>query len=248
MENITAINAIAEVKSTKEFLRELQLPMQTSYYKPVGHGQLMDITLESIDRSGFVLRSEEYTHAAGGAKANGKYYLDYGNDPDMSIMIAWQNSYNKQLSLKFAVGGYVFICENGMVRGDMGTFKSKHMGQIQQVTPKLLTEYISDAGETFEKMLIEKRRMQEIEVTKKTSAELLGRMFIEEGIITSTQLNIIKSEMEKPTFEYGHDGSLWQLYNHTTYALKSATPTTWLKQQMDNHQFFTEEYGIAELV
>jgi hypothetical protein len=242
---LTAIEAIAEVQSTKDFLRAMSLPAQTSYYKPVGHGQLMDITLESIDRCGFQLRSEHYTHAAGGAKANGKYHLDYGNDPDMSIMIAWQNSYNKQLSLKFAIGGYVFICENGMVRGDLGTFRSKHMGEIQTVTPKLLSEYISQAGETFEKMIIEKKRMQEIEVSKKTTAELLGRMYIEEGIITSTQLNIIKSELTKPTFDYGHKDSLWELYNHTTYALKSATPTTWLQQQMDNHQFFTEEYGIA---
>jgi hypothetical protein len=248
MESNIAISAIAEVQSTREFLRAMPMPAQTSYYKPVGHGQLMDITMESIDRCGFQLRSEQYTHAAGGAKANGKYHLDYGNDPDMSIMIAWQNSYNKQLSLKFAIGGYVFICENGMVRGDLGTFKSKHMGSIQTVTPKLLSEYISEAGTTFDKMIIEKKRMQEIEVTKKTTAELLGRMYIEEGIITSTQLNIIKSELTKPTFDYGHKDSLWELYNHTTYALKSATPTTWLQQQMDNHQFFTEEYGIAELV
>jgi len=224
----------------------MPLPAQTSYYKPVGHGQLMDITMESIDRCGFQLRSEHYTHAAGGAKANGKYHLDFGNDPDMSIMIAWQNSYNKQLSLKFAIGGYVFICENGMVRGDLGTFRSKHMGEIQTVTPKLLSEYISQAGETFEKMIIEKKRMQEIEVTKKTTAELLGRMYIEEGIITSTQLNIIKSELTKPTFDYGHKDSLWELYNHTTYALRSASPTHWLQQQIDNHSFFTQEYGIAE--
>lgn len=246
MESNIAVNAIAEVKSTREFLRSLEVPQQTSYYKPISHGQLMDLTLESLERCDFKLRSEEYTFASGGAKANGKYHLDYGNDADMSIMIAWQNSYNKQLSLKFAIGGYVFICENGMVRGDMGTFKSKHMGQIQTMTPKLLTEYISDAGETFEKMVIEKRRMQEIEVTRKTTAELLGRMYIEEGIITSTQLNIIKSELVKPTFDYGHPDSLWELYNHTTYALRSCSPTTWLQQQIQNHEFFTGEFGIKE--
>lgn len=135
-----------------------------------------------------------------------------------------------------------------MVRGDLGTFKSKHQGEIQTVTPKILTEYISQAGDTFDKMLIEKKRMQEIEVTKKTTAELLGRMYIEEGIITSTQLNIIKNELVKPTFDYGHPGSLWELYNHTTLSLKSANPTFWLQQQIDNHQFFTQEYGIAEIV
>jgi hypothetical protein len=109
MESNIAVNAIAEVKSSREFLRSLEIPKQTSYYKPISHGQLMDLTLESLERCDFKLKSEEYTFAAGGNKANGKYHLDYGNDPDMSIMIAWQNSYNKQLSLKFAIGGYVFI-------------------------------------------------------------------------------------------------------------------------------------------
>ena len=248
MENNVATTAIAEVQSTKDFLKAVPVPQKTSYYKPVAHAQLMDLTLESIDRCGFLLKSESYTQVAGGAKANGKYHLSYGNDPDMSIMIAWQNSYNKTLSMKFAVGGYVFICENGMVRGDLGTFRSKHQGEIQTVTPRILSDYISSAGETFNKMVIEKGRMQEIEVTKKTTAELLGRMYIEDGIITSTQLNIIKNELVKPSFDYGHPGSLWELYNHTTYALRSASPTHWLQQQIDNHQFFTQEYGIAELV
>jgi len=135
-----------------------------------------------------------------------------------------------------------------MVKGDIGSFRSKHQGDIQVVTPKILTEYICNAGETFEKMVIEKKRMQEIEVTKKTSAELLGRMFIDEGIITSTQLNIINRELKTPTFDYGHKDSLWELYNHVTYSLRSANPTYWLQQQIDAHQFVTQEYGIAETV
>lgn len=237
---------IVEIQSNKEFLRSLQIPQQTSRYKPVGHGQLMDITEEALDRCNFLLTKEEFTYNAFGNKANGKYHIGWGNDPDMGLMIAWQNSYNKTLSLKFAVGASVFICENGMVKGDMGTFKSKHVGDIQTVTPKLLAEYISGAGETFNKMVVEKRRMKEIEVTKRTASELMGRLFMEEAIITSTQLNIVNREMKDPTFDYGSPGSLWELYNHVTYSLKTASPNTWMQQQIDNHQFFTQEYGIAE--
>lgn len=239
---------ITEVTSSKDFLKGLIVPQQTSWYKPVAHGQLMDITEEALDKCGFKISKEEFTYSANGNKANGKYHLGWGNDPDMGLMIAWQNSYNKTLSLKFAVGSHVFICANGMVKGDMGTFKSKHVGDIQTVTPKLLAEYICGAGSTFEKMVIEKRRMQEIEVTKRTSAELMGRLFLEEKAITSTQLNIIGRELRNPTFDYGHQGSLCELYNHVTYSLKTASPNTWMKQQIDNHQFFTQEYGIAELV
>ena len=236
------------INANKEFLRSLEVPRNTRTWKPVGHGQLIDITMESLDKCGFNLHKEIYTYSAEGAKANGKYHLNYGNDPDMGLMIAWQNSYNKTLSLKFAIGGHVFICENGVISGDMGAFKSKHMGQIQEITPKLLREYICSAGDTFEVMVKEKQKMKDIEITKKATAELLGRMFINEGIITSTQLNIIKKEIDKPTFDYGNPGSVWELYNYDTFALKSASPDTWMKQQIQNHKFFKKEFKIGELV
>lgn len=244
-QEIEAASVVNPLQNTvKNILLNTQLPIQTRTYKPVSHKELIDVTLESLDKCGFVLSQELYSVARDGQQANGKYHLEYGNDRDMGLMVAWQNSYDKSLTLKFAVGGSVFICKNGMVRGDMGTFKNKHVGEIQQITPHTLREYICRAGETFDDMIKEKQRMKEIEVTKRVSAELLGRMFIEEGIITSTQLNIIKREMKEPTYDYECDGTLWQLYNHCTHALKECTPATWMSAQIATHKFYTKQYGI----
>lgn len=240
----TAEVAEPAVNHNKLFLQSVPVPDNTRTWKPVSHSKLIDITLEGLDQCGFILDREIYTYSSEGLKANGKYHLSYGNDPDMGLMIAWQNSYDKTLSLKFAVGGHVFICENGVVRGDIGTYKSKHIGQIQHVTPQLLREYICQAGDTFEDMIKEKQKMKEIEVTKKTTAELLGRLFIEDAIITSTQLNIIKSELKKPTHDYGAPGSLYELYNYNTFALKEANPSIWMDTQMKIHKFYTKEFGI----
>ncbi len=233
------------INPTKELLMSLATPDKTRTYKPVSHKELIETTLESIDKCGFSLTRELYSHGREGMIANGKYHLAYGEDPDMGLMVAWQNSYDKSLSLKFAVGGFVFICANGMVKGDMGTYKSKHVGDVQQITPATLREYICSAGDTFHKMVIEKQRMKEIEVTKRVSAELIGRMYIEEGIITSTQMNIIKKEMKDPSYEYGCDGSLWQLYNHHTHSLKESSPQFWMSQQISAHKFYTKEFSIV---
>jgi hypothetical protein len=241
MEQIVDIEVSVNVK---EMLIDTPVPVQTNSYKPVSHGQLIDLTLESLDKCGFVLTRELYSSARDGQQANGKYHLAYGNDPDMGLMIAWQNSYDKKLSLKFAVGTHVFICENGMVVGDMGTLNMKHVGQIQQITPIGLREAVCRAGDKFDHMILQKERMKEIEVSKRVQAELLGRMLIEDAIITSTQLNIIRDEIKKPTFDYQAPGSVYEFYNHITHAQKTCTPAHWMDKQMKSHAFITNEFGI----
>ena len=157
--------------SAKEILVNMPAPIQTRTYKPSEHKQLIDITLESLDTCGFKLTRELYSVGKGGQQANGKYHLEYGNDPDMGLMIAWQNSYDKVLSLKFAVGTHVFVCSNGMVVGDMGTLNMKHVGEIQQITPQALREAVCRAGEKLDHMILQKERMKEIEVSKRVQAE-----------------------------------------------------------------------------
>jgi hypothetical protein len=85
------------------------VPAQTRTYKPVSHKQLMDLTLESIHQAGFKLDKEDYTMAREGNVANGRYTIKDVSDSEMQLQIGWQNSYDKSLSLKFAIGTQIFI-------------------------------------------------------------------------------------------------------------------------------------------
>lgn len=220
------------------------LPQQTRTYKPVSHEQLMDLTLESIHQAGFTLDQESYTSARDGKVANGKFSIKNVADSEMQLQIGWQNSYDKSLSLKFAIGTKIFICANGCVSGDYGAFKKKHVGEIQTFTPQAITEYIKYAGDAFTKMQGEREIMKTIELDRRTQAELIGRMIIEEKFIESTQLNIIRGELDKPTHDYGAANSLWELYQFTTYSMKQVHPSLWMNNHIDAHSFFTEASGI----
>ena len=246
MDDILMENEHREVpmQTPKQFLLQVPVPAQTSTYKPVSHGKLMQLVTNAIRECGFILKGEIYTHSKDGQVANGKYLLEYGDDPDMSLMVAWQNSYNKKVTFKLAVGAWVFICENGMCDGDVGSYKSKHVGDIQEVTPEIIREYINDAASSFDRMVKDKETMKGIIITPKESAEILGRMFILEENITSTQLNVIKREIHKPTYDYRSPGTVWELYNHVTFALKDCHPRYWLEQQQNVHKFFVEEFKI----
>ena len=231
-------------KTAKETLLSAVLPEETRSYKPVSHKQLIDLTLESIHQAGFSLDEAHYTSARDGNVANGRFSIKNIADEEMQLQIGWQNSYDKSLSLKFAIGTKIFICSNGSVSGDFGAFKKKHVGEIQSFAPQAITEYIKQSGEAFTRMQAERETMKEIEISDQVRAELIGRMFVEKQFIKSTQLNIIMSELKNPTHDYNSKNSLWELYNFTTFALKETHPSIWMNNHIDAHSFFVENSNI----
>lgn len=231
-------------KTTKDLLVHTAIPLESRTYKPVSHSQLIDLTLEGISKAGFTLDRELYTSAKDGAVANARYTISDVADKEMQLQIGWQNSTNKELSLKFCLGTKIFICSNGQVSGDFGNFKKKHQGEIQTFAPSAIVEYIKRSGEAFIQMQKDRDVMKEIELTKKIKAELLGRMYIDAEVITSTQLNIIKGQLKEPEFDYECPNSLYELYQYTTQSLRDSHPSLWMKQHIEAHKFFTEASGI----
>jgi hypothetical protein len=230
--------------SAREILLNTEIPQQTKTYKPVSHKQLIDLTLNGIHNAGFKLDSEHYSAARNGNVANGRFSIADVADSEMQLQIGWQNSYDKSLTLKFAIGTRIFICQNGCVSGDMGSFKKKHVGEIQEFTPSAISEYIKSASEAFRRMQQEREQMKNIELTKRTKAELIGRMYLEDQFISSTQLNIISRELKAPTYDYGAPDSMWELYNYATFAMKETHPSLWMDNHMSAHRFFVNESGI----
>jgi hypothetical protein len=219
-------------------------PTDTRTYKAISHGQLIDLTLEGIHGSGFQLGRQDYSMAREGNVANGHYTITDVADSEMQIQIGWQNSYDKSITLKWAMGVHIFICSNGCISGDMGAFKKKHQGSVQEFTPQAIAEYIKTAAEVFVQMQKQRDQMKQIEMTKRATAEILGRMVIEEEFITTTQLNIIKRELDKPTHDYGAQSSMWELYQFVTFSMKEIHPTLWMDDHMHAHDFFVNEAGI----
>ena len=234
---------IADYKTTKEYILAAEIPTRTRTYKPVTHQQLIDLTLNSIEKSGFVLDKETYSSYNEGRVANGRYTIQNVADPEMQLQIGWQNSYDKTASLKFAIGTQILVCANGCVSGDYGAFRKKHMGSVEEFTPAAITEYIKQAGDAFRKMQIEREVLKQIELTKRDKAELLGRLFLEDQLINTMQLNIIAKEIEAPTFDYGAPDSVWELYQYTTYAMKETHPRLWISDHIKAHNFFVNATG-----
>ena len=231
--------------TTKQLLISATLPESTKTYKCIPHQQVIDCTLEAIDKAGLVLAKEMYSSSKEGQIATGKYTIKSVADDEMQLQIAWLNSYNKTKRLTYGVGAEVRICLNGMVSADMGFFRKKHQGEIQEFTPLAIIEYVKQAEEVFKRLQNEREKMKQVQLTKRVIAELLGRAVVEEEFITTTQLNIVKREMEHPTHDYGAPNSMWEVYNFCSFAMRELHPSLWMNSHLKAHSFFTTEAGLV---
>lgn len=230
---------------TKQLIINTPIPIQTRTYKPVNHEQIINLTLEGISKAGFSLDKEIYSSAKDGDIASGRYVINNISDNEMKLQIMWRNSYNRSLPLTFSLGALILVCSNGMqVSQGLGSFKKKHQGEIQSLTPYAISEYIKNAENVFLEMQRERDVMKNIELSRTIQSHLIGKMFIEEQFIKSTQLNLIKKELFAPTYNYGDPNSLWSLYQYTTSSMREIHPSLYLQDHLDAHKFFVKESGL----
>lgn len=229
---------------TEEHIRQTPLPQHGKTYTVIPHGHIIDATIKEIANAGFNIKTALYRCTQDGQVAQGTYHLDYGNDPDMGLMFAWSNSYNKSMRFKCAVGGHVFVCMNGVVRGDMGSFVRKHTGSALYDAELSIQDQLGNALTYYTTLIKDKEVLKNVLLLPKDKGTILGRLFAEQEILTLTQVGIVKRELDKPSHQYNCSAdSAWALYNHVTLALKESHPSSFLKDHERVHEFFINEYG-----
>jgi hypothetical protein len=228
-----------------EEVEGIMLPVKTKTYTPISNKQIIDLIYEQGDKNGLIPVNSSYKVAKGGNMLIGN--VDFqGSNGELGIRACFRNSYDKSASFAFALGSLAFICSNGMVSGEI-TSKRVHKSNADNDVNLRIQEGFNKAGEVYLQMINDASKMKEISINPKTNAELLGRMFFEEEIITSQQLNLIKEHYTKPELSAfkrlnNDEYSLWDLYNHTTEALKLTHPSDYIQKHIDLHQFTKQEF------
>jgi hypothetical protein len=87
--------------------------------------------------------------------------------------------------------------------------------------------------------------MKNIEVDKKIVNELIGDLYLHEGIIKETQISIIKNEVRKPSFNYNAPNSLWETYNHITHGLKNVHAANFIDVHGQLHEYMVDKFQLV---
>lgn len=235
--------------ATKEYLTSAPLPTyEGDTYTVIPHEFVINEAMKNLKDSGFEIKNELYRCNQNANIAQGIYHLNYAEDAEMGMMFAWSNSYDKSMRFKCAIGGYVFICSNGMINGDMGTWGRKHTGSADAETIETIQNQIKNAKNYYQQLVRDKEAMKTITVSEQLRAELVGRLYFQEEILNTEQLTLIKNQFHTPKYDYNADkNSLWCLYNHITLSMHKAHPKEWLDHQRMVHWFFTKEFGLKTL-
>jgi len=218
------------------------VPKATDSYAPVSHRDIVESVYEQLDKHNLKVANEYYKGGREGNQVIG--YMDIKRDNNnLGMRIAFRNSYDKSMSVAFVAGSMVWICSNGMISGEM-QFLRKHTGGVVKELNAKIVNTINQLDDHFNKMVEHSELMKQVHVDTRMSAELAGRLFIEEGILNTTQLNILKKEILEPSFDEFKGEDLWSFYNNTTYALKNSHPINYIDNHIQLHEFVEIEYGL----
>ena len=231
---------------SKAQLISVDLPTHGDSYTVISHESVINYVYTELAAAGFGVVSETYRATADGQIAHGVHVLNYNSDPELSMMFAWTNSYNKQVRFKCGVGAYVNQAGTFMVHGDMGSWSRKHTGTADEETVETIKEQIKDAQMYYDQLKSDKDAMKEIKMNKRKQSQLLGILFAEYQILTTEQASMIRSEMIKPTHVFEDTSSLWAFYNYVTTALQASHPKTWMEDQRVLHYFISSVNNFSK--
>lgn len=224
-----------------EEIRNIPIPYSSTEdmrkYQAISHVNVIDGIKEELDKRGINIIKETYKTGRFGQQLYGNFLTDMNIDGEMSGGIHFTNSYDKTKRLEIKSGAIVLVCTNGMMRLRPASATSrKHVGAIN-VEYAFMVEEALDSMETEYKLLVEaKNKLKEVEVSKQLQAELAGRLFMEQGILSVTQMSALKSELERKTNPF-NTNTAWGYYNSVTEVLKSSHPVEYISNHEKLHEF-----------
>lgn len=217
-------------------LKSIPLPTHKGRYTVVSHEFIIDTTKAKLQKSGYEVKQTFYKSNISGEVAQGVYHLTYGDDPDMSLMFAWVNSYDKSLRFRCAIGALVEVSNNIIIAGDMANYGRKHMGDANDHVKTHIEGQIDTAVSHFKALVHDKNNMKNVTVTDQKMHEYYGHLALK-GFLSVNQLTVMKNQMIDADFTYSSNSNdVWTLYNHALHSIRSAHPRTWMEQQKDLHK------------
>ena len=233
--------------TTEEYLINAPLPEETETYTVISHKTVIEATRKTLQAMGFEIEREQYRCNIGAQVATGVYHLKYSSDPDIGMLFAWANSYDKSMKFKCSIGGYVHESLASIISGNMGSWGRKHTGNADDEALQRVENQLMNAEEYFKNLLKEKDLMKTVLISKDQTAELLGKMYFNNELLTTEQMSVVKQELAKPSFKIsGEEGSLWKMYHAIIIALQKSHPKTWIDQQAMVHKMLVDEFKLND--
>ena len=228
---------------TKQAIIDTELPQYGKTYCVIPNRDIVNTAENSFSLNGLKILDERFRATYSNQICTGTYFLDYSKDENYNLVFVFTNSYNKQKRFESGIGVSVSIdkrtaegTENVKIPiiSKVSNWKRKHTGTANIEAYQMIDSQIMDYTSMYDSVMEDLRKMEGSCITKLDFAHMLGEMFVE-GVISSSQLNIVFNEFKSPRLFkkiYDEDNdcaNLYKVYISICYALMEDHPTTYLQ-------------------
>lgn len=230
---------------TKEEILKVKTPEKTDSYTPVPYSLILSTIEKESKKMGMDILKEDFRTSNGGNKLVGIYQLvnnqedaiDPSSPDRITNTIAFRTSHDKSMAFGVFSGASVLVCTNGMYAGNISYLK-KHIKDVDIELQEQIKIQLDSMSSVYRKMLFFKENLKEIEISKRVTAEILGRLIFEQKVLRSTQINLIKEQMRFS--KYFNGNSAWDLYNNVTESLKLSAPIQYHNNHVATYHLFND--------
>ena len=222
---------------TRDDLDLIPMPQKTETYQPVSHYGLANrlLTISQDIMSGFTLSGEKYGIARDGNQLFA--VLQFRNThEDMGLALGFRNSYDKSMSVGFACGASIFICDNMALTGDIVVMR-KHTKLVWEELEERAISACYRAIQNYRQVVLDAGMFKALPMDTDAGFSHLGRLYGHD-LLGPRQMSVAKEQWLKPSHEVFAPRTGWSLYNAVTEALKSCTPTDIMERHIDLHRYF----------
>jgi Domain of unknown function (DUF932) len=208
----------------RDALARAQTPEETDTFKPIGHRQLFEVVVSSVEGIGWRVVGE--AHALN--EATDKYFgllqveSDDDEESDHGFVIGLRNAHNKRMAAGLTFGSVVFVCDNMAFSGTVTVFR-KHTKHLHDDLPERVrraVEALPVESEAINQRFVAYRQT---EISDVNVHDIIIRA-LDEGVIGSNQIPIVLQEWRTPRHPEFADGkTAWRLFNAFTEAFKETT-------------------------
>lgn len=231
---------------TRNKILSVPLPEATKTYSPVPHSLFLEEVAEKVTQAGYIITNERYLSAYNYQLLTGVFSIKKPDQSliDLSPSLYFINSYNKKRKASLRAGAMVLVCKNGMLGSVQGGSYSRiHRGTALEDFRDEIDSVIGSVEIEFQRLEKNVAEMKETKLSSKVIAQLVGDMYINESLLSDTQLSILKKEMKFS--ENFKTDSLWDFYNNCTEAYKSSHPSYFEKQHIKFHTYITDKFDLS---
>lgn len=233
-------------------INEAPVPAKTKTYTPLPHDTMMAHVRSALGANGFRIEKADYYSSNKGDVALGLFTINYQEDPDIQLVAAFLNSYNKEYRFRFGMGSQARVTGAAMFTGSDKSvlFKRKHGGRAEEDAVDAIQRTVGQAGVYWDELIKHKDLLKQTTLQNNQINELLGSFFFDHDVFNSVQMTALKDERTKPTVKLTNtwvggasDGMVydlgsnnaWVFYNQVALILKDSHPVDFINQHQIVH-------------